>query len=395
MYTTEAIALPLNPILGPQYATILEHVNHYNYEDPTTSALVPDLVYASNDNKTSDVSYNGQPLGGKSTILLGPQIVNGSGLLSITTGVTNNNDTTQFLGFVTVVMSTRGISDVLNSPVGLDRTGVGLLLGPIGNGNLFPRGFLYSDPPPAKPNEIRDTQVHYMFPPNETYTKKRHKAHSAGQSFSLAAYPAAGAALTKDQHSANNAGSMIATKDEGRSNVAVGYALPPSALCDWVLMVEQAQSEVYEPLDRLRRILLGCIFGTALGMVLLIIPLATVAVKPIEKLRDATLRTVSLSRQHSTASSEEKLGLHSPGESADEKPRGKFMAFITKAMFWRRSNPGIIKPRSRRKVFRLPKKVHAGLKLIKDGTYHNAPPSASYNAFDADKCDARTDRPPR
>lgn len=208
------------------------------------------------------MSYNGRPLFTNSTILLGPEQINGTGFLSITSGVVNSNDTSQFLGFLTIIMSTRGIDNVLNSEVGLEDSGVTLLAGSDSPDNRFPSGYLYNQPPQVGRQTLERTDARFLFPLQERYEQKRHRqAEVEGQSFKMKAYSAIISAFSRDHGSPNNAHSSISARNENNAKVSVGYALPPTPLCDWVVLVELSQAEVYQPLVGLRKILLGTIFG--------------------------------------------------------------------------------------------------------------------------------------
>ena len=104
--------------------------------------------------------------------------------------------------------------------------------------------------------------------------------------------PAALDAFTIQNTAINYAGSALSTSNEQGFNVAVGYARPKSAFVDWLLIVEQTHEEAFEPITSLRNILLACIFGTAGGIAILILPMAHFSVLPIRRLRDATEKSV-------------------------------------------------------------------------------------------------------
>lgn len=67
--------------------------------------------------------------------------------------------------------------------------------------------------------------------------------------------------------------------------------MPSFDLVNWVLICEQTQSEVFQPIVKLRNIMLGTLFGTCLVVVLLVLPLAHFAVRPIVRLKDATAKS--------------------------------------------------------------------------------------------------------
>lgn len=74
--------------------------------------------------------------------------------------------------------------------------------------------------------------------------------------------------------------------------------MPSFDLVNWVLICEQTQAEVFQPIEKLRNIMLGTVFGTCIVVVLLVFPIAHFAVRPIARLRDATSKcTFSLKKQ--------------------------------------------------------------------------------------------------
>ncbi len=86
---------------------------------------------------------------------------------------------------------------------------------------------------------------------------------------------------------------MLSTTNEQGYSVAVGYARPQTTLVTWVVIVEQDSSEAYHPVVILRNILLGCVFGTAGIILVLIFPCAHLSVKPIRQLKAATEKSIA------------------------------------------------------------------------------------------------------
>jgi osomolarity two-component system, sensor histidine kinase SLN1 len=106
-------------------------------------------------------------------------------------------------------------------------------------------------------------------------------------------YPAAIAGFGQLNPKINNASSMLATKNENNVSVAVGYARPQSTLVSWLLIVEQTHEEAWQPIERLRTIVLACVFGT-IGLILIVVwPMAHFSVRPIRRLRDATEKSIA------------------------------------------------------------------------------------------------------
>lgn len=263
--------------------------------------LYPNLTYSTTVvNETYNAplaAYDGQTLGPDDTLLLGPWQINATfALTSITVPVINNTSANAIIGWMTVVLNSRLILEVLNSPVGLDDTGITLLVGPTTQNNRFP-GVLVGQEPPfnSTVDFIEQTDVQFVFPPVEIYRPTRHSLR-AGSNFSapfnVSSFEAVLAAFNDDSGEINNAGSQVSTRNEQNNKVAVGYAVPSTDLAAWVLLVEQGHSEAYAPISHLRKVLLACVFGTAGVMILLVLPIAHYASLPIRRLRQATRESV-------------------------------------------------------------------------------------------------------
>ena len=69
---------------------------------------------------------------------------------------------------------------------------------------------------------------------------------------------------------------------------AFRYIMPELDLVNWVLICEQLTSEVFQPIDKLRNIMLITVFATCVSVVLLVCPIAHFAVRPITRLKNAT-----------------------------------------------------------------------------------------------------------
>lgn len=111
--------------------------------------------------------------------------------------------------------------------------------------------------------------------------------------FTEMAYPAVVEGFGKQDPVINNASSILATHNENNVSVAVGYARPQSSLVDWLLIVEQSHDEAWAPINKLRTIVLSCVFG-AVGLILIVVvPVAHYSVRPIRRLRDATKKSIA------------------------------------------------------------------------------------------------------
>ena len=141
--------------------------------------------------------------------------------------------------------------------------------------------------------------VKYVFPPSQTQGADRHRVYLnnltlyGSSNFTAAQYPAAMAGFGHWNGDINNAGSILSTVNENNVSVSVGYARPQSSAVDWLLIVEMSHKEAWEPVQKLRKIVLACVFG-AIGLILLfIVPTAHYSVRPIRRLRDATEKSIA------------------------------------------------------------------------------------------------------
>ena len=284
-------------------------------------ALYPNLTYFSEDyNETyrsAAVRTNGIELRYDSPpLLLGPWQVNNSfSLASLTMPVVNNTSAVDVLGWLTVVMDARLISQVMQSTEGLGDTGQTVIVGPADGANLFTPGALSA-------SSVTSGNVKYVLPPMANVTSRRREERIAAQQtpFNTSEYPAIQHALRLDTGEDDMSGSLISTHNEYGDAVSVGYAVPRVDLVNWVVLVEQAKSEVWEPIDHLRDILIACIFATAGFLAILAWPLAHLAVMPIRRLQAAALRSVEPPNSHPSRSSFESYGSmpHHDGPDGDD-----------------------------------------------------------------------------
>lgn len=231
-------------------------------------------------------------------VLLGPLVVNESAaLLSVSVPIRDNNDTF-ILGYMTTVTLARSLTAIRNSREGLGDSGATLLIGPADPSNRF------NDSLPAsnatfKPDkeQFGNIEVQFILPP-ENPGKDRHNEHQfsseyENKPFALHRFPAALNSFTGHYAAPSNASAMLNTRNEQGANVAVGFARTQTPLVNWTVIVEKAKSEAYEPIDTLRNILLGTVFGTVGFIALLVIPCAHLSVMPIRKLKAATEKSVN------------------------------------------------------------------------------------------------------
>ena len=81
---------------------------------------------------------------------------------------------------------------------------------------------------------------------------------------------------------------------EDNHRVAVGYAIVNISMVDWMVVVEHSHTEVWTPINRLRRIILACAFGTMGFLLVVTFPVAHYSSQPVRRLRDATRKTALL-----------------------------------------------------------------------------------------------------
>ncbi|KAJ6148814.1 CheY-like superfamily [Penicillium samsonianum] len=261
-------------------------------------SLYPNLTYRAGpgDNDSTVVySFPDYTLGLDSALLLGPLKVNNSfSLVSLTLPIVNNTSDIEILGFITIVASAANLQSVVSSRDGLGNTGQVLLIGPSRRANTFAS----SEQPAtatsaAHATALNGAQVHYIFEPTPLPTQvSRHSGMSTDMPFVLSTYPIALQVMLQSYVNVNKAISDLSTRNERGANVAVGAVRPQNTLVQWILLVEEAHSEAFAPVVRLRKIIIACVFGTA-GAIILLVPLLTHwAVAPIRRLRTAAQKSV-------------------------------------------------------------------------------------------------------
>lgn len=241
-----------------------------------------------------DAEYQGRVINRTNSLLLGPYRVSDDlTLLSITMPIANTNTSNpRTMGWLTIVLDAQLINDVLEAREGLGDSGLSLLLGPYNVTNNFPAGYLFDSPNANRPHHAT---VQYQVPPTKREGVQRHVQHgtiSKPPPFDWSQYPAIREGFTHATGNRNNAGSTVSTRNEQNHHVAVGYAIVNSSMVDWMVLMERSHAEVWSPINRLRRIILTCVFGTMAAMLIVTLPVAHYFSKPVRRLRDATRETV-------------------------------------------------------------------------------------------------------
>ncbi|RLM00302.1 hypothetical protein CFD26_106176 [Aspergillus turcosus] len=261
-------------------------------------ALYPNLTYspASDGSNTTDVyAFSDCKLGLDTSLLLGPLPINSSfSLISVTVPIINNTSATDIIGYMTVVASAASLQATINSRDGMGNTAQVLLLAPSRAENRFA-----PDASPATATSSPDVEglsraeVHYVFEPTPLPGQSsRHGGNTSMNSFALSKYPLAWKLMSKPWAQSNDSVSDLSTRNEHGYQVAVAAVRPKTQMAQWILLVEETQAEAFAAINKLRKIILACVFGT-MGFVLLIVPpLAHLAVAPIRRLSEATRKSI-------------------------------------------------------------------------------------------------------
>jgi len=357
--------------------------------------LYPNITYIpTSQPDTADPTVNATiasafadfPLNSTSYLLLGPQVVNSSyAMISLTLPIIDNTNKNVVLGYMTVVAAASTLIDVIQSREGMGETGIVLLVGPNRRENQFsgessPATATYLPPAGA----LEPATIKYVFPPlppagiTDRHSQYNNNLSLYGSSnFTEAQYPTVVKGFGMQNPQPNNSSSILSTHNENNVSVAVGFARPPSTLVEWLLIIEQSHEEAWEPIDRLRTIVLACVFGT-LGLILImIVPLAHYSVRPIRRLRDATEKSIAppgYTPRESTQS--ERLDEASGDEIPDEeiatsarssRPKKGIMVRLRKlGQTGRRRSKLEQSEDDRRRVFKIPAEVRDHKHFVRD-----------------------------
>lgn len=160
-------------------------------------------------------------------------------------------------------------------------------------------------------------------------------------------------------------------------------------LADWALLIEQDKGEAFQPIYKLRNILVGTVFGTFAVVMALVCPIAHFAVKPITRLKRATEKSTGGPGSDGSIVTEADLntGMRPPsytpsGSQSDdvadsidhdaladdeERGRNRFYGYIRRRAQRRDSSQsGDGSEEQRRRAFRIPGKVRERKHIIHD-----------------------------
>lgn len=344
--------------------------------------LYPNLTYSSNFiNSTFNESrafFNGNRLYENSTLLLGPWLLNESfALISITMPIINNTSAADILGWLTVVINANLILEVEDSVAGLGRTGEILIIGPDTPDSRLPLALQASQVSEVNKTLAKHQNVRFVLPPLRNLSRSsRHPTHIYGSSmapFEMQQYAALVNANTEINNQIQNAGSLLSTKNEDGQKVSVGFALTKSPMVDWTVLFEQSHSEVIAPINRLRNVLVACVFGTTGALLLLVFPIAHLSVLPIRRLQEATKKTVEPYRYpsddgsiRSSISEDDDDRGSEEGELAAEAKKEGFFGRLSKWRNGRRKSKTEGGEHLRRQTFRIPGKVRDRKHVVHD-----------------------------
>ena len=160
----------------------------------------------------------------------------------------------------------------------------------------YPDGNLFTHPVRGRPaSENGNIPVNFILPPaSNTTLEDRHseRANDTSKPFLMKDFPCVLEAWSNINGELNNAGSTLSTHNEQGVDISCGYARVQSDLVDWVVVLEESRGEVMHPINDLRNTILIYVFCILAAVVVISLPLAHYAVKPIGALRTATENSI-------------------------------------------------------------------------------------------------------
>ncbi|KAL7796377.1 hypothetical protein V8C43DRAFT_23837 [Trichoderma afarasin] len=308
-------------------------------------------------------------------LVLGPLVINETfALISLTIPVRSYAISGFILGYMTLVLAAGSLSDIQSSPEGLGSTGIVLLVGPANPSNRFnvsqPASNDTYSPTQAS---FKNTPVRFVIPPvPKDGQPDRHSRRNYmdgnwyARPFPLYQFPSLTKVYTRKLSPLDNSTVDLSTTNEQGVPVAVGVARPATTLVNWAVVVEKAKSEAYEPIDKLRDILLGCVFGTAGLVAILVFPCAHLSVMSIRRLKSATEKSINppgYDDEFDDAFDEENP---SSGATSSKRSDRGFFATIWRRIFREKKIIPISEADAHRHVFKIPGRVEVGKHYITD-----------------------------
>ncbi|PMB69094.1 Two-component system protein B [Beauveria bassiana] len=303
--------------------------------------LYPNITYATLDypnpyiTSETAVSASAFPnvlLSDSRGLLLGPLAINQTfALVSLTIPIRSLQANGFILGYLTLVAAANSFFDIQTATDGLGSTGVAILVTPNDPSNRFTPPLLPSNATFRPPkNSLSKYEIRFVLspvtPPGQAH---RHQVQQGNWDlpFVLSRYPAIYGVYSTYNEKPNNARASLTEKNEQGFSVAVGVARPRTTLVDWAIVVEKSHSEAYLPISQLRKILVGCAFGTAGLVMILIIPCAYFSVRPIRRLKTATEKSISVPGCNLMYGDEDKNAASTGGTLSSASIRGIFQSF--------------------------------------------------------------------
>ena len=305
-------------------------------------------------------------------MVLGPLFTNESyALMSLTIPIRRNNAKDIILGYLTMVAEANSFLKISKSREGLGATGSVLIAGPNTGWNRVAKYNLPTNATHIAKANFTDVPVKFVLPPSpppgHTERHSQHYFADFDKPFKAGSFPAVFWALTNRNPVVNNASATLLTHNEQGVRVAVGYARPQTGLVNWTVIVEKDKEEAYLPITTLRTILLGCVFGTAGVVLILVLPCAHISVKPIRRLKAATLKSVA-PPGHEDYDDDSHDNEDMPGSAGLSNKSEKGLIAALRRRIQRRRSPTASEHDSdpTRRVFKIPGKVRARKHYVTD-----------------------------
>ncbi|KAL7943612.1 hypothetical protein V8C42DRAFT_327990 [Trichoderma barbatum] len=308
-------------------------------------------------------------------LVLGPLVINDTfALISLTIPVRSYAISGFILGYMTLVLAAGSLSSIQLSPEGLGSTGVVLLVGPANPSNRFnvsqpASNDTYS---PTQPS-FKNTPVRFVIPPvpkkgqSDRHSRRNYNdGNYYARPFPLSEFPSLTKVYTRKLSPLDNSTVDLSTTNEQGVPVAVGVARPATTLVNWAVVVEKAKSEAYEPINKLRDILLGCVFGTAGLIAILVFPCAHLSVLSIRRLKAATEKSINppgYDEEFDDGFDEEHP---SSGATSSKRSERGFFATIWRRIWREKKAVPISEADAHRHVFKIPGRVEVGKHYVTD-----------------------------
>ncbi|OAA71183.1 ATPase-like, ATP-binding domain protein [Cordyceps fumosorosea ARSEF 2679] len=346
--------------------------------------LYPNITYLATGNPVNGLpdtqawiadAFPNVRISDKGGLLLGPLIVNETyALMSLTIPVRSNYNSRYFLGYMTLVVSATSLLEVQTSREGLDKSGMVLIVGPAHASNKF-SGTTTPNNGSQSPEKfaLGAVKAHFVLPPITPQGQAdRHgnRDYESGKytntAFSLSQYESVLDVYYNNATQLNNATADLSTTNEQGIPVAVGIARPQSDLVNWAVVVEKARSEAYQPISKLRLILLACSFGTAGLILILVIPCAHLGVRPIRRLKEATEKSIRPPGYEDEFEVSDGDGPSSGATRTTTSSKGRFFAPLRRRFRKKKKPLTAAEIEAHRRVFRIPGRVEQGKHFVTD-----------------------------